>query len=280
MTRLSARYKTALVTGGTSGLGLAFTRMLVAEGVAVTILSRRASPELPTTCTHCELDLADGAAVEVALAAGKVVPESYDILINNAGCGVFAPLEIFPAEAIGKQLCLMLETPIRLTHAALPGMLARQRGAIVNVASLAARFPLPYESLYNTCKAGLSNFTRSVIQETVGSGVAVVDFQPGDFRTAFNQATQRNPDLFAKYPHLEKAWGRLESNLEHSLLPEKAAAHLRKVLLKGHSGTVATGDVFQSIIAPLLARGAPERLLLWCLRVYFSMPKHRTARRA
>ena len=82
----------------------------------------------------------------------------------------------------------MLNATMRLSHAALRRMRERQRGCLVNISSLAVEFPLPFMSAYNVAKAGLSALTESLIVETRGTAINVIDFRPGDFRTDFNQA--------------------------------------------------------------------------------------------
>ena len=128
----------------------------------------------------------------------------FDIVINNAGYGgVFGPLARGDFAPWQRQIDAMLATTARLTHTALRGMLACNRGCIVNVSSLVVNFPLPYMSAYNTAKAGLSALSESLIFETRGTGVTIIDFRPGDYRTDFNNAIKSGsgvPPLSEKPP--------------------------------------------------------------------------------
>jgi len=261
---ISSRYRRAFVTGASGGLGLAFSRMLLAEGIHVTGTSRDIGRLKPLTkhdaFTPVALDLGDPVRAEsvFAEAAGDA---GFDLVINNAGFGLFAPFASTPYEVWQSQLDALLGTSARLSHAALRGMLARGRGCLVNVSSLAVEFPLPFMSGYNMAKAGLSALSESLIFETKGTPVIVIDFRPGDYRTAFNQAMQPTAVVSTiNDPCLERTWRALEAHLETSPLPVAAARDLRRALMKGRSGTVRSGSLFQARVAPFFARLIPAGL--------------------
>jgi len=238
------QYRTALVTGASAGLGLAFARMLRDEGLQVWGASRN-----PAASAKAEgwqpvvLDLLEPGSIDAAISQVRSEAGVPDILVNNAGAGVFAGFAHFPPDEISRQLQLMLTGPIALTRAFWPEMLARRRGAVVNVASLAAEFPLPGLSLYTAAKAGLAGFSRTLMIESANSGVQVLDFQPGDYKTNFNKAVVRSA---GGEPWEARAWERFEELLENGPLPARAAADLRRALMSGRSGTVTSGDWFQT----------------------------------
>ena len=107
--------------------------------------------------------------------------------------GCLAEFETTSAADWQAQIDAMLGATLRITHAAYRGMRERNKGCLVNVSSLAAEFPLPFMSGYNVAKAGLSALSESLLFESRGSAVSVIDFRPGDYRTSFNQAMRRNP---------------------------------------------------------------------------------------
>ncbi|MDP3073619.1 MAG: SDR family NAD(P)-dependent oxidoreductase [Opitutaceae bacterium] len=251
--RVSDFYRTALVTGASTGLGRAFAEMLLAEGVRVWGTSRDPARLAPITGLEpLALDLRDGpAALEIFHRAERAAGD-FDVVINNAGFGVFAEFAGADFSVWEEQLAVMLLNPARLAHAALPGMLARNRGALVNISSLAAEFPLPFQSAYNIAKAGLSAFSESLITETAGTGVVVLDVRPGDYRTAIDTSVrhpQRPPT-----PRMRRAWAAFEKMMTQGHAPAHAAASLRRALLRRRSGTVRMGRFSQAVAAPLLAR--------------------------
>jgi len=273
---LSTFHRTAFVTGASTGLGRAFVEMLLAEGVEVWGTARDVARLAPLTANvkfrAVELNLDDPRGTEGAfLAAAKAAGGSFDLVVNNAGYGVFAPFAGVDFAVWQTQLNAMLGSTSLLTHLALRGMLARKRGCIVNVASLATDFPLPFMSGYNVVKAGLSALTESLIFETRGSGVTVIDFRPGDFQTGFNTTMQAKAGKSAagEDPRLAPTWRTLETNLNAAPPPTGAAAGLRKALLRRKSGTVRCGSFFQAHLAPFIVRFAPAGLRRAVMALYF-----------
>jgi uncharacterized protein len=267
--KVSDLHHTAFVTGASSGLGAAFVEMLLADGVRVWGTARDPARLVARESFFpVALDLADPVTAEKNLLhAAGAAGGAFDLVINNAGYGVFGPFAAADFAIWQAQLDAMMLATLRLAHAALRPMLARRRGCLVNVSSLAAEFPLPFMSGYNVAKAGLSAFSESLAFETRGTGVSVIDFRPGDYRTPFNQAMHRRS---AELNEIEtRAWRRLEANLLAAPRPARAAADLRCALLHGRSGTVRSGSFLQACLAPLFARMAPRVLLRAALRIYY-----------
>jgi short-subunit dehydrogenase len=260
---LTDRYHAALVTGASGGLGRAFSEMLLAEGVRVWGTARDPA-RLPARegFAPLALDLADPAAIDRAFQAAETAAGGLDLVINNAGYGLFGPFVERDFKGWQRQLDAMLDGTLQLSHLALRGLLARNRGALVNVSSLAVEFPLPFMSAYNAAKAGLSAFSESLMIEVADTGVIVLDFRPGDYRTGFNQTMQTSwaTSSAASSPpgsRVQRAWAALEANLQTAPRPARAAADLRHALRRNRSGTVRSGTWFQTRLAPLLARLAP-----------------------
>ncbi len=274
--RVSDRHRTAFVTGATSGLGRAFAAMLLAEGVRVWGTSRDLSrfPEGGAAggarINPVVLDLADGAGAEGAFRRASAEAGGFDLVVNNAGYGVFGDFAAVDAAVWRAQLEAMLVATLGITHVAYREMRARGRGCLVNVSSLAAEFPLPYMAGYNMAKAGLSALSESLIQESRGSGVCVVDFRPGDYNTGFNDAIRRDPPApGAGAASVDRAWGAIDAMFRSSPHPDRAAADLRRALLRNRSGIVRSGSLFQARIAPVAARLVPACVVRAASRRYF-----------
>ncbi|HRE82476.1 MAG TPA: SDR family NAD(P)-dependent oxidoreductase, partial [Opitutaceae bacterium] len=217
------------------------------------------------------MDLASERSVTDAFSqAADSAGGRFDVVINNAGYGYFSPFLETSFETWGHQVSAMLTQTLRLSYLALERMRiqANAPGALVNVSSLAVEFPLPYMSGYNVVKAGLSAFSESLIFETRGTGVTVIDFRPGDYRTSFNHSMS-NPGLLSKAPQLTPVWRTLEANLAASPGPERAARDLHRALMRGRSGVVRSGSFFQATLAPLLSRLAPTSLRRSVMARYF-----------
>jgi short-subunit dehydrogenase len=193
--------RTALVTGAGTGIGAAITERLAARGVHLVMVARdaarlesvaerlRAQHQVDVLTVPLDLSLPDAPA-RLAAQLGETGIE-LDILINNAGAAKVGPVaKADPADL--RALIDVNATAVAETTALfLPAMVARGRGAIVNIASTAAYAPGPYNAVYAASKAFVLSFTRSLWFETRGTGVRVVAVSPGATETAMN--TRRVP---------------------------------------------------------------------------------------
>lgn len=263
------------MTGASGGLGRAFAEMLLDEGVKVwgtaRDTARLSSLRQRSGFVPVALDLADRSAALRVWDASFAEAGGFSVLVNNAGYGNFGPFVDQPFAVWQAQIDAMLGTTLALAHSAVRDMLVQRHGVIINVSSLAAEFPLPYMSGYNVAKAGLSAFSESLMVETAGTGLTVVDFRPGDYRTGFNQAMNTPSSAAASSPRLARAWRKLEANLLASPPPARAAGDLRRVLASPRSGVVRSGGFFQAHAAPFLARLAPLALRRAVAARYFGV---------
>jgi uncharacterized protein len=274
MKKLSEQYRTALVTGGSSGLGLAFCEMLLSEGVN-TFSASRNPKKLPSLSglSGLELDLSDLAASRSfaeAFIAKHGVP---DLLINNAGYGAFFEWNHFPEEEISTQIAVMLHAPILLCRAFAPAMAARGSGAIVNVSSLAVQYPLPFLPMYNAVKSGLSAFSSSLAIEYQGGAPMIIDFRPGDFRTPFNERVSCNEEQTSE--KAGEVLRRMKKRLREAPKPSQAARELRSALARGKSDVVYAGSFLQARLGPLFQRLLPNRWLHRFVSWYYDLRQGR-----
>ncbi|HND62359.1 MAG TPA: SDR family NAD(P)-dependent oxidoreductase [Opitutaceae bacterium] len=254
--RVSAHYRTAFVTGASTGLGRAFAEMLLADGVAVWGTARdvaRLAPLSGQPGFHAvALDLRDGARAEAVFGAAAQAAGGFDLVINNAGYGVFGGFAATDFAVWQEQLQVMLVNTARLSHAALRQFAGRPAAALVNISSLAAEFPLPYQSAYNVTKAGLTALNESLLIETAGTPVVILDVRPGDFQTDFEGSVRRTEG--GDTPRARRAWAAFERMMRSGPAPAEAAAALRRALLRRRSGTVRMGRFFQAVVAPFISR--------------------------
>jgi short-subunit dehydrogenase len=275
VSKLADRYRTALITGASAGLGQAMAEMLLAEGVRVWGTARDPA-RLPVRAgfTAVALDLDSAASVDAAFAAADAGSGGLDLVVNNAGYGLFGTFVDREFSEWRRQIDAMLVGTLQLSHRALQAMLARNRGVLVNVSSLAVEFPLPFMSGYNAVKSGLAAFSESLMIEVARTDVIVIDFRPGDYRTGFNKMMQAISEKdsapgLARALRQQRAWSVLEANLEAAPTPVRAAADLRRTLLRHRSGTVRSGSFFQACLAPLLGRLVPLNLRRAVMARYF-----------
>ncbi len=263
--------KKIFVTGASSGIGLAIAKLLVAQGHEVWGTSRNLDriPKLPRW--HAvRLDLGDPRSIEEAFRAAFADAGHFDVLINNAGSGHVGPAEFLSAETIANQFQILVFGQIQLMQLALRHMQARGEGLIINVTSLASRLPVPFMAAYNSAKAALAAFTMSIQLELGDSRVHIVDLQPGDICTEFNQnvvSTTKGDRYDAK---IAKTWEVVERTMKNAPGPDLVARHVLKLINAVHPPPrITVGDVFESRIAPMIFRFLPQRVRLWGLKRYY-----------
>jgi short-subunit dehydrogenase len=183
----------ALVTGASSGIGTGYARALRSRGERLVLVARRAvrleslARELggEPHALALPVDLAAPGAAESIRASLEARGIAVDFLVNCAGLGHTAPFEVQPPEAIRAMLDVNVRALVELTHLFLPGMRARGRGRIVNVASNAAFQPVPYLAVYAATKSFVLSFTEGLAEELRGTGVRVQALCPGITATEF-----------------------------------------------------------------------------------------------
>jgi NAD(P)-dependent dehydrogenase (short-subunit alcohol dehydrogenase family) len=174
--------KAALVTGGSSGIGLALARMLRDEGYALTLVSRTAAKveaaaaELDALAVAADVSLEEDC--ERALAAHVERHSRLDVLVNSAGIGIGGRVEDMTAKQWDLQFGVNLRGLFLLTRGAIP-LLRETRGHIVNLASIAGTLPTPGLTAYGATKAAVISFTRSLNGELDGDGVRALALCPG-----------------------------------------------------------------------------------------------------
>jgi short-subunit dehydrogenase len=266
--------KKVFLTGASSGIGLAIGKLLVAEGHEVWGTSRNLDriPKLPRW--HAvRLDLADRLSIEQAFTSAVTEADYFDVLINNAGAGHFGPAEFLPMETIESQFQILVFGQIQLMQLALHHMQTRGEGLIINVTSLASRLPVPFMAAYNAAKAALAAFTMSIQLELGDSRVRIVDLQPGDISTEFNQSVIQGVKTQPRYDaKIAKSWDIVEHTMKNAPSPDLVARHVLKLINAVQPPPrITVGDVFESKIAPMIFRFLPQRVRLWGLKRHYGI---------
>lgn len=182
---MSLAGKSAVVTGSTSGIGLAIARALAEAGVRVMINGFGDTAQIAAAqaeaggALHHGADMSKPAEIADMMAAAQAQLGGVDILINNAGIQFVAPVEEFPPEKWDAILAINLSSAFHTTRLAVPGMKAKGWGRIINTASAHSLVASPFKSAYVAAKHGIAGFTKTIALEVATSGVTVNCISPG-----------------------------------------------------------------------------------------------------
>ena len=265
--------KNVFLTGASSGIGLATARLLASRGFAVWGTSRdlKRLPNFPNFHPII-MDLTDSKSIRENFAAALKEAGHFDVLINNSGAGWFGPVESQAGEIARQQFELMVHGPLELIRLALPLMRERQKGLIINVTSLAARFPIPYLGPYSATKAALGSLTENLRHELADTPIRITELQPGDINTNFHAATRRMDQSLPEKTRIAAAWNTIERNMAAAPPPQIVAQSILQIIASPKPPPVAVvGNFFQSRLAPFLVRISPRGLAERVLRRYFGI---------
>lgn len=189
-------WRAALVTGASSGIGEAFALELARRGAGLVLVARRRArlEELAAGLTTAhgvkvevlEADLADAGARAEVEARLADVSRPIDLLVNNAGFATQGRFATLPVDMEEQEVLVNVLAVVRLTHAALGGMVERGHGSVVNVSSISGHQPLPLWATYSSSKAFVTTFSRALDAEVARTGVRVMALIPGFTRTEFH----------------------------------------------------------------------------------------------
>ena len=251
--------KKILLTGASTGIGLTIARHLLDCGHEVWAASRQ--PPILAGVHPVKVDLLH----DDITGALRAVPP-VDVLINNAGAGLFGATEELSEADIRAQFQLLFYAPLQLIKWALPAMRARQTGRIINITSLAVVLPVPFMAPYDAAKAALSASTASLRIELAGTGIHVIEIQPADINTGFHQSTKKIGGAG------RAAWETQQRNMATAPGPEFVAQSVfHAIHARRPASVMVVGGFFQAKLAPVGVKLLPHRVLTALLHRYYRL---------
>lgn len=254
--------RAAIVTGASSGIGTELARELCRRGHQVVLVARSEAKlaelagELGERAHVLPADLAERLARAELLARIERLGLTPDVLVNNAGLSTLGPVAAADVAAELNMIEVDVAAVVDLTTRFLPGMVARGRGALLNVASTAAFQPLPGQTGYAACKAFVLSYTQSLAGELRGTGVSATALCPGPVDTGFGATTGFTDE--EAHGALPKVLWRDAATVARAAVDGMARG--RTVVIPGAANRVsaALAQVTpRSLLVPLLARNHP-----------------------
>ena len=250
MTKSDAPF--TIITGASRGIGAEYARVLASQGhdlllaardeERLTQLARKLETDHSIHAHVCALDLAQPQSAHQLFVVARNYRQTPDLLINNAGFGLYGEFVLHSFPRIQDMLQLHIQTVVESIRLFLPGMIERGSGSIINVSSIAGMLPIPYLAEYAATKAFLNSFSEALAEEVKSTGVHIQACCPGQTKTHFHATAGFQPS---------------------SPITMQTAAQVVQVslaALKKNSTVVTIG--WQGKLSSLLTKWVPKRILI------------------
>ena len=249
--------KTVVVTGASSGIGMAAARLFKAEGAEVVCLARRAVNDFECIPTDVTDEEAVFSAVEKIMRGhGRI-----DVLVNNAGMGISGAVEDTSLPDAKAIFDVNFFGALNVIKAAVPAMRQGGGGTIINVSSVAAELAIPFQSFYSATKAALSSLSYALRNEVAPFNIKVACVLPGDVKTDFTSARKKNAANSPAYgERIARAVAAMERDEENGMPPEKIAKCIVRLASRKNPPVAAAGGTKYKIFL-FLKKILPWRLV-------------------
>jgi short-subunit dehydrogenase len=227
----SKQKKTALVTGGSSGIGRCTASALSQSGYTVYEFSRRDIPIKGVK--HMSVDVTDEASVQAAVEQILRERGSIDILVNCAGFGISGAVEFTELKQAKAQFDVNFFGTVNVSRAVLPSMRRHRGGHIVNISSVAAVAHIPFQAFYSASKAAVSSYSCALDNEVSPYGVRVTAVELGDIHTGFTQARQKTASGDDEYGgRISRSVSQMEKDELSGMPPEVVGTYIARIAQK------------------------------------------------
>lgn len=252
--------KTLLITGGSSGIGLATAILFSQKGWRVFELSRHGASH--DGITHVNCDVVEPTSVRQAVAEVLRQTQTVDVLISNAGYGISGAVEFTAVDDAKRQMDVNFFGAINAVQAVLPHMRERREGRILFTSSVAAVLPVPYQAFYSASKAAINAMALALANEVREFNIRVGYLMPGDVATGFTAARDKSERGADVYANITKAVSAMEKDEQNGMRPEQMAELFYKMATRRNPSPYYVGGLAYKVFC-LLNRLLPTRFVNW-----------------
>lgn len=258
--------KTLVITGGSSGVGKATAELFANNGYRVYELSRHGENHIGIRHIDCDVSnpLSCRTAIEEVIDEQGVI----DVLISNAGMGISGAVEFTDIKDARKLMDINFFGAVNITQAVLPYMRKERNGKILFTSSMAAVFAIPFQAFYSASKSAINGFAMALRNELAPFNISVSCMLPGDVKTNFTGAREKNETGSIAYPHMEKAVKTMENDEIHGMQPISIAKKLYAMAESSSPMAMYTAGVKYHLFA-LLNKLLPQTLVLKILSLIY-----------
>lgn len=253
--------KTLVITGGSSGIGLATVQRFTRKGWRVFELSRHGE-SCGENIVHVPCDVTDEASVCQAISTVMTQTDHLDVVISNAGFGISGPIEFTASADAHRQFDVNFFGAFHLVKAVLPILRAQRYGRILFTSSVAAVLSIPYQSFYSASKSAINAMALALANEVRPWDIKVAVLMPGDVATGFTDARKKETHGQDIYTHTRTAVEAMEHDERNGMTPDEMAQILyRMATCRSLSPQYIGGMPYKFFC--FLNRILPVRLVNW-----------------
>ncbi len=245
--------KTVVVTGASSGIGLAIANMFAGRGDEVYNLSR--TPSQSENIKHISTDVTSSEAIISAINQIIAETKKIDVLVCCAGMGVSGAIEFIPEEDMKRQFDVNLYGTINTVKAVLPYMRKENAGRIICISSLSAIYSIPFQAYYSASKAAINSFVDALNNEVKPFNISAVAVMPGDIATGFTANRQKTVIGSDVYTLANSAVAKMEEDEKNGMSPDDVAKLVVKLADKKR-------------VAPIYSVGLSYKFLVFIKRLF------------
>lgn len=264
---MSSVMKTLVLTGGSSGIGLAAVQLFASRGWQVFELSRHGQSHDGIVHIYC--DVTDEPSVRQAVSEVLTYTSHIDVVINNAGFGISGPIEFTTTGDAHRQFDVNFFGAFYIVKAVLPTLRAQRYGRIIFTSSVAAVLSIPYQSFYSASKAAINALSMALANEVRSFGISVSVLMPGDVSTGFTDARQKSVCGGDVYVRMHSAVAAMERDERSGMTAEHMAQDLYRIATRRSVKPLYVGGAMYRLFC-LLNRLLPSRLVNYIVGKMYS----------